>query len=176
MALAFFKAGKLKPEIRLAQACDEFRKVLNASQSTTFRGQLKDAPPSYFDVASLANEIDKQISFKFRRQLGPRVEGFLNNIQVFVSIGDEIIGAAGSLPATAVWGVVRLSFQVRQVGKWFGLAWEVLKKSIALKREPDKWLSEAASTLCSIKRSLTFLWGRFSFPRGGLPSNLSRIS
>jgi hypothetical protein len=114
MALAVSKAGRLKPEIRLAQALSEYEAILVDDQKAKLRGFRQEPPPTAADAMRLTAEIDRDTvrTRKSRRCVGPRFCNFLQAVQMFTGVVDIFVGGAQSLIASAIWGVVKLSFQV----------------------------------------------------------------
>jgi hypothetical protein len=114
MALAVTKAGRLKPEIRLAQALSEYEAILADEQKAKLRGYRQESPPAATDVMRLTAEIDQDAvrTRRSRRCVGLRLCNFLQAVQMFTEVVDVVIGGAQSLIASAIWGVVKLSLQV----------------------------------------------------------------
>jgi hypothetical protein len=114
MALVISRAGRLKPEIRLAQALSEYEAILVGEQKARLRGYRQESPPTAADVMRLTAEIDREAvrTRKSRRCVGPRLCNFLQAVQMFTGVVDIVVGGAQSLTASAIWGVVKLSLQV----------------------------------------------------------------
>lgn len=110
MSQAIFSEGRLKPELRLAQAISEFEASLIDQQKAQFRLQ-KSQPPGINDVMRLTAEVDRSIKGS-RRSYGPRWTNFLEGVQRYASTGDVLVGGSQYLPACAIWAVVRFSLMV----------------------------------------------------------------
>jgi len=114
MSTALMKAGRLKADIRLAQAISEFQKDLSTEQKTKFsthQVQSQKQPPNIQDVMRLTAEIDRR-EVNGGRCLGPRFTNFLQGVQQFASLGDVIMGGSQNIIACGVWSLVRLSLLV----------------------------------------------------------------
>ncbi|KAI3331746.1 hypothetical protein HD806DRAFT_168371 [Xylariaceae sp. AK1471] len=114
MSMILSNAARLKPEVRLSQAIDQFQSVLSKEQQAAFhaaRTLAVDSCPQLRDVMQVTAEIDRQARAKTggQRCFGPRVTKALESIQQFVSIGDILIGGSQNLVACGVWSLVRLS-------------------------------------------------------------------
>jgi ankyrin repeat domain-containing protein 50 len=113
MALAIRDAGRLKPEIRLAQAISLFEKDLSLDQKTEYndvKNQSISCAPQPGDVMRFTEEIDRQN--KTGRCFGPRMVNVLQSVQQFASLGDIIIGGSQNIIACGVWTIVRTSILV----------------------------------------------------------------
>ena len=116
-SLALAKAGRLKPEIRLAQAVSEFEADLAADQKAAFRAdraQSCKTPPSIQDVMRFTAEMDLQMSRKLGggRCVGPRMTNLVQAVQQFAALGDVVIGGTQNLLACGVWTLVRMTLLV----------------------------------------------------------------
>ncbi|KAH9891416.1 hypothetical protein F4778DRAFT_785007 [Xylariomycetidae sp. FL2044] len=115
MSLMLSSAGRLKPEIRLAQAINDFVNVLSKEQEAAFeagRNICLASPPSLQDVMQVTAELDRKarlIKGDGHRCFGPRMTKALETVQRFASIGDVIIGGSQNLIACGVWSLFRLS-------------------------------------------------------------------
>lgn len=112
MALALHRAGRLKPEIRLAQAISQFEASLSdraKADFKTLRSQTQNSTPSIQDVMAVTAEINKRTT---KAVIGPRFTNMLMAVQQFATIGDVVIGGSQNLPACGVWCVVRTSLVV----------------------------------------------------------------
>ena len=106
------KAGRLKPETRLALAVSEFEASLSSTQKATLRNyktQALSSPPSFNDVTRLVAELNSSCS----RPLGTRFVNVMAAIQQFASFGDVIVGGSQNIIACSVWGLVRVTIHVR---------------------------------------------------------------
>jgi ankyrin repeat domain-containing protein 50 len=118
MALILPHAGRLKPEIRLAQAVSEFEAALSKEQKAEFRTSRSTAlkaPPSISDVMRITAQVDLKASRRVSggRCFGPRLTNLLQAVQQFASLGDVIIGGSQNLVACGVWAVVRMALMVK---------------------------------------------------------------
>lgn len=114
MSQALTAAGRLKPEIRLAQAVSEFEADLSGEQKAAFRNtraKTIQSSPNTQDVMRLAAEIDRA-SGQNGRCLGPRLMNLLQAVQKFAALGDVIVGGSQNLIACGIWTIVRTSLQV----------------------------------------------------------------
>ena len=116
-SMALAKAGRLKPEIRLAQAVSEFEADLAGDQKATFRAdraQSCKTPPSIQDVMRFTAEMDLQMSRKLGggRCVGPRMTNLVQAVQQFAALGDVVIGGTQNLLACGVWTLVRMTLLV----------------------------------------------------------------
>ncbi|PNP84099.1 hypothetical protein FNYG_02787 [Fusarium nygamai] len=116
MASAATAAAPLSPEIRLAQAVSEFVKVLSEEQKRSFRTQQENfTPPRNSDAMTVVAEIDIIAAHKQKgssRTFGPRLKGFLQAVQVFASLGADVLGATLSSLSGSIWLIVRLTFKM----------------------------------------------------------------
>ncbi|KAH7414520.1 hypothetical protein DE146DRAFT_741935 [Phaeosphaeria sp. MPI-PUGE-AT-0046c] len=112
MALIISNAARLKPEIRLANAVSQFEASLSAEDKAAFRDQRLQAlkiSPDTMDVMRFTAQIDRVLSGKTARCLGPRFTNFLSTVQQFAALGDVIVGGSQNIVACGVWSVVRMS-------------------------------------------------------------------
>ncbi|KAH6951248.1 hypothetical protein BKA56DRAFT_711711 [Ilyonectria sp. MPI-CAGE-AT-0026] len=86
--------GRLKLEIRLAQAVSDFATILDEDQRGNFKKLKSRSPPSS------ANTCQSM-----------RLATILDRIQKFVCIGDLIVGGSQNMIASGVWAAVRMSLQ-----------------------------------------------------------------
>jgi len=117
MSAALAAAGRLKPEVRLAQAVSLFEADLSGQQKASFRtykAQALNSPPTTTDVMHLTAELDRKVSEKARslRCFGPRLTNVLQAVQQFAALGDIIIGGSQNLVACGVWALVRMTLLV----------------------------------------------------------------
>lgn len=116
MALIISNAARLKPEIRLAEAVSQFEASLSAEDKAFFcneRSHALKTSPNTMDVMRFTAQIDRGLSGKTGRCLGPRFTNFLSSAQQFVALGDVIVGGSQNIVACGVWSVVRMSILVR---------------------------------------------------------------
>lgn len=112
MALALRRAGRLTPEIRLAQAISQFEASLSdraKADFKTLKSQAQNSTPGVQDVMMVTAEINKRGP---KAVIGPRFTNMLMAVQKFAAIGDVIIGGSQNLSACGVWCVVRTSLEV----------------------------------------------------------------
>ena len=86
MSSALANASRLKPEIRLAQAIQQFEADLSSEQKASFRtsrSQSCNSSPDPSDVMRLTAEIDRRASGKVGggRCFGSRLTNFLQAVQ-----------------------------------------------------------------------------------------------
>ena len=116
MSSALANASRLKPEIRLAQAIQQFEADLSSEQKASFRAsrtQSCNYSPDPSDVMRLTAEIDRRASGKVGgRCFGPRLTNFLQAVQQFAALGDVVVGGSQNLIACGVWSLVRMSLLV----------------------------------------------------------------
>lgn len=117
MSINLGKAGRLKPEIRLAQAVSEFRANLSTEQKTAFESherQSRNSPPNISDVMRLTAEFDRRVTEKLRggQCFGPRLTNILQAVQQFAALGDIIVGGSQNIIACGVWSLVRMTILV----------------------------------------------------------------
>lgn len=119
MSLILSNAGRLKPEIRLAQAVSQFEAELSSEEKSLFRNhraQSVASPPDTNDVMRFTAEIDRRVSWKVGgRCLGPRFTNCLQSIQQFAALGDVIVGGSQNIIACGVWSLVRMSLLVSPI-------------------------------------------------------------
>jgi hypothetical protein len=126
MAMIASKAARLKPEIRLAEAVSRFEASLPSHEKAEFRNQRAqtlEMAPDANDVMRLTGQIDRSLSGKARRCLGPRFTNFLQGVQQFAAIGDVVIGGSQNIIACSVWSLVRMSILVRMRIDAFTYSW-----------------------------------------------------
>lgn len=117
LSKAAAKAGRLKPEIKLAQALSEFEAVLLDDQKEKLRSYRAQSPPSSIDVIRVTAEIDR-VAIRTRRSrqcVGTRLMNILHAVQLFSTVVDSIVGSSQSQIAGAIWGTVKLSLQVTAI-------------------------------------------------------------
>ena len=114
MKQAVARAGKLKPEIRLAMAISEFGACLDKGRQAMFKTLRTNSPPSPDDVIRLSEEINRDGARHHRswQPHGTRLVGILERIQLFSAVGDILVGGSQNMIASGVWAVVRMSLQV----------------------------------------------------------------
>lgn len=122
MSSALVNAGRLKADIRLADAISHFQADLSNREKEVFaecRDQSVSSTPTARDVARVTAEIDRHPSWQSRasgpRCFGPRFMKLLEAIQQFASTGDVVVGSSQNVIACGVWSLVRLTLLVRTV-------------------------------------------------------------
>lgn len=114
MSSVIATAGRLKPEIRLADEVSQFEASLSSDQKAAFRDQRSQslrAPPDINDVMQLTAQLNRSQQ-PGRRCFGPRFTKFLHGVQQFAALGDIIIGGSQNIVACGVWSLVRMSLLV----------------------------------------------------------------
>lgn len=117
MSKALSSAGRLKPDIRLAQAVSEFEASLSSDDKARLRSsksQSRSSPPSVDDVMRFTAEVDAQAKRRLGsgRCFGPRLTYLLQTVQQFAALGDILIGGSQNLVACGVWSIVRMAILV----------------------------------------------------------------
>jgi hypothetical protein len=116
MEQAIAAAGKLKPEIRLAQAVSEFGASLASKHAVAFKNFQSQSRPVPLDAIRITEELNRDGArcHKGWKPFGTRLVKILERVQVFTSIGDVLIGGSQNLIACGVWAVVRVSLQASE--------------------------------------------------------------
>ena len=116
MSSALSKAAPLKPEILLAQDLSEYEAILEANQKARFQALRGPSPLNINDVARFTAEIDRA-SFKRRgrRCVGPRLTNFLQSVQQFSTIVDELVELSSSSIVGTIWGVLKMAIKVSRM-------------------------------------------------------------
>ncbi|KAH6664799.1 hypothetical protein F5X68DRAFT_143782 [Plectosphaerella plurivora] len=111
MEQAIAAAGKLKPEIRLAQAVSEFGASLAPKHAVAFKNFHSQSRPVPQDAIRITEELNRDGARSHRgwKPFGTRLVKILERVQVFTSIGDVLIGGSQNMIACGVWAVVRVS-------------------------------------------------------------------
>ena len=114
MEQAIAAAGKLKPEIRLAQAVSEFGASLAPKHAVAFKNFQSQSRPVSQDAIRITEELNRDGARSHRgwKPFGTRLVKILERVQVFTSIGDVLIGGSQNMIACGVWAVVRVSLTV----------------------------------------------------------------
>jgi hypothetical protein len=115
MAMIVSNAARLKPEIRLAEAISQFEGCLSQEEKAVLgdaRAQAIRSAPDTTDVMRFTAQIDRRISDKAGRCLGPRFTSFLGSVQQFAALGDVVVGGSQNIIACGVWSLVRMSILV----------------------------------------------------------------
>ncbi|KAL8736998.1 MAG: hypothetical protein Q9181_002122 [Wetmoreana brouardii] len=105
MALILANAAPLKPEIKLAQALDDYGKILSDEE----RRQLYDqGPPDAMAAINFTTLLDRDRSNRSRQCMGPRLITFLESVQQFSGVVDTFVSSHPEL-AALVWGGVKVA-------------------------------------------------------------------
>ena len=114
MSTAVSKAGKLKPEIRLAQALSEYCACLGEARAREFKSLRTTSPPTPQDVITLTEEINRDGSRKHRawRPYATRTAMFLDKVQTLSRIGDFLVGSSQNLMASGIWAAVKITLGI----------------------------------------------------------------
>lgn len=102
------QVSKLKVQIRLSRAINEFYESLDRDNKAIFdsyRDAARAAPPGPDVIRQIAAEIDR----KGRKPRGDRFKRVLEALQQFVAVGDVVIGSTQNMLAAGVWSVARLT-------------------------------------------------------------------
>ncbi|KAF9696241.1 hypothetical protein EKO04_006273 [Ascochyta lentis] len=107
------KAGRLKPELRLAEAVSQFRLSLSNEQKTILDAEVSTAirsAPNASHVMRFTAEFNRCVAAKAKgRCYGPRLASFLQGVQQLAALGDVIVGGSQNIVACGVWSLVRMS-------------------------------------------------------------------
>ncbi|KAL8991816.1 MAG: hypothetical protein Q9169_007626 [Polycauliona sp. 2 TL-2023] len=96
------------PELKLAQALDEYEKILTADEKIQLRGQ---GAPDALAAINFTTTIDRECSNRRRRCMGPRLITFLETVQQFSGVVDTFVSSHPEF-AALVWGGVKLTLRV----------------------------------------------------------------
>ncbi|KAH7414119.1 hypothetical protein DE146DRAFT_627191 [Phaeosphaeria sp. MPI-PUGE-AT-0046c] len=112
MSMIISNAGRLKPELRLAEAISQFEAHLSTDEKAAFRTQRAQAihsAPGIDDVMRFTAQIDSCIVGRAKRCFGPRFTNIISTVQQFAALGDVILGGSQNIVACGVWSLVRMS-------------------------------------------------------------------
>ncbi|KAF2133804.1 hypothetical protein P153DRAFT_380980 [Dothidotthia symphoricarpi CBS 119687] len=113
MSLVISNAGRLKPEIRLAEAVSQFKSSLSTDQKMLLDANTSQAmknTPTPSDVMRFTAEFNRRVSSEAGgRCYGPRLANFLQGVQQFAALGDVVVGGSQNMIACGVWSLVRMS-------------------------------------------------------------------
>ncbi|KAL0930471.1 NACHT domain-containing protein [Colletotrichum truncatum] len=116
LSTAVGTVGKLKPEIRLAQAISEFSVCLSGDKDrhAKFKNLQTRRPPNALEVVQLTEEINRDGARRHKswRPYATRLVAILDRIRQFAPIGDVLIGGSQNLLACGVWAAVRMALEV----------------------------------------------------------------
>lgn len=106
-------AAKANPEVRLSHAlsvCEESLSVERMTLFQSYRAQAASSTPTLEDVRRVVAELDHQFEGK---PVGGRFVKILKVVQQFAVFGDVIVGGAGNIVYSAIWGCATLTLTVR---------------------------------------------------------------
>lgn len=113
MAVALRSAARLKPEIQLSRALQDFESILDQDQKSKFDVFKKESPPGASAPLTFTCLLDRGLeNRRSRRCIGPRVINLLQSTQQFSTVIDVFIGGSQNLLASSVWGILKLSLQI----------------------------------------------------------------
>ena len=113
MALAIGNAARLKPEIQLSRALQDFEAILDHDQKAQFNEFRKESPPGASAPLAFTTLLDRSLQSRHsRRCIGPRVINLLQSTQQFSTVIDVLVGGSQNFLASSVWGILKLSLQV----------------------------------------------------------------
>lgn len=111
-------AGKLSPQIRLAQAISEFGSLFTDDEArhAQFKNLRSRSPPTAGEVVQLTEEINRDGSRRHRswKPFATRLVLVLERIQQFAPVGDVLTGGAQNMLASGIWASVRMALEARQ--------------------------------------------------------------
>ncbi|KAL8732018.1 MAG: hypothetical protein Q9181_004084 [Wetmoreana brouardii] len=111
MAQILANAAPLKPEVKLAQALDDYGKILSDEE----RRQLYDqGPPDAMAAINFTTLLDRDRSNRSRQCMGPRLITFLESVQHFSGVADTFVSSHPEL-AALVWGGVKVALLARYI-------------------------------------------------------------
>ena len=114
MAVALRNAARLRPEIQLSQALRDFESILDQSEQARLNVFKEESPPGVNAALAFTCILDRDLETQRRRRcIGPKAINLLQSAQQFSSIVDVFIGGSQNLLASSVWGILKLSLQVR---------------------------------------------------------------
>lgn len=115
MALALANASALKPDIKLEQALDDYRKVLSDKEREQLdkeKEQLRAQGKPYTEAAlNFTTLIDRECNSHRRRCMGTRLITFLQSVEQFSGVVDTFVSSHPEF-AALVWGGVKLALRV----------------------------------------------------------------
>ena len=113
MAIALRNAARLKPEIQLSLALQEFESILHEDQRAQFNIFKNESPPDASAPLTFTCLLDRRLEAqRGGRRLGSRAFNLLQGAQQFSAVLDAFIGGSQNLLASSVWGILKLSLQV----------------------------------------------------------------
>lgn len=108
MALALANASPLKPHIKLAQALNDYEKILSTEERLQLHAQ---GAPDATAAIRFTTVIDRECSNRRRQCMGPRLITFLESVQQFSGVVDTFVSSHPQF-AALVWGGVKLTLLV----------------------------------------------------------------
>lgn len=108
MALALAQAGPLKPEIELAQALDDYERILSVQDRKKLHAEKA---PDTMAVINFTTLIDRECDIRRHQYMGPRLITILESIQQFSGVADTFVSSHPEI-AALVWGGVKLALKV----------------------------------------------------------------
>ena len=113
MAIALTNAARLKPEIQLSLALQEFESVLDQDQRARLNVYKEESPPGACAPLAFASLLDRCLEIQHgQRRLGPKAMNLLQGTQQFAAVIDFFVGGSQNLIASSVWGILKLSLLV----------------------------------------------------------------
>ena len=109
MSQALADASYLKPEIRLAQAVEQFEASLTKDKKAAFskdKSQSQKSPPDERDYMRLMAEIDRSCG-RGRSRFARRMSNFVHAVQQFAAIGDVLVGGSQNVFACGVASTIK---------------------------------------------------------------------
>lgn len=108
MALILANAAPLKPEVKLAQALDDYGKILSDEERKQLYAQ---GPLDAMAAINFTTLIDRDCTAHRRRCMGLRLITFLESVQQFSGVVDTFVSSHPEF-AALVWGGVKLTLLV----------------------------------------------------------------
>ncbi|KAL9025167.1 MAG: hypothetical protein Q9196_005966 [Gyalolechia fulgens] len=105
MALVLPNNAPLKPDDNLAQAIDDYEKILSAEERIQLRTQ---GPPDALAAYNFTAKLDRECNSRGRRCMSPRLITFLESVQHFTGVVDTFVSSHPQF-AALVWGGVKLA-------------------------------------------------------------------
>lgn len=108
MAVALSNASPLKPHVKLAQALDDYEKILSNDERLQLHTQ---GAPDATAAINFTTVIDRECNNRRRQCMGPRLITFLESVQQFSGVVDTFVSSHPEF-AALVWGGVKLALLV----------------------------------------------------------------
>lgn len=109
MALVLANTPRLKPEIALTQALDEYKAILTDAEKAVLKSH--HGHPDASAVITLTVDIDRENHNRRSRCVGARLITFLESVQQFTTIVDTFVSSNPNI-AALVWGGVKVALLV----------------------------------------------------------------